>query len=72
MLNVSAANNNRAGSFIGYSLSPVRTFSKEILDLPLNGLAASTLAKFFAKGSKKLKIYSIFNLERSVGEKHED
>jgi hypothetical protein len=29
MLNVSAANNNRAGSFIGCSLSPDRTFQKK-------------------------------------------
>jgi hypothetical protein len=29
MLNVSTANNNRAGSFIGFSLSAVRSFQKK-------------------------------------------
>jgi hypothetical protein len=29
MLKVSAANNNRAGSFIGFSLSPARTFQRK-------------------------------------------
>jgi hypothetical protein len=34
MLNPSAATNNRAGSFIGHSLSPAGDFPKEILHLP--------------------------------------
>jgi hypothetical protein len=49
MLNVSAASNNRTGSFIGRNLTPTRIFQTRILDLPLMDSAASTLSKFSAK-----------------------
>jgi hypothetical protein len=44
-LNVSAAKNNRAGSFIGCSLSPVGTFQRAFSIGHLIGSAASTLSK---------------------------
>jgi hypothetical protein len=56
MLNVSAANNNRAGSFNGYSLSTCEDFQKEIVDPPLRNSAVSTLAKILCKDCEKQKV----------------
>jgi hypothetical protein len=56
MLNMSAASNNRTGSFISGNLSCNTIFPRRILDLPLMHFAASTLSKILCKDPEKLKI----------------
>jgi hypothetical protein len=69
--NVRAANNSRAGSFIGYSLSPVGTFQRTFL-LAIDWFGGIDFIKISLQRFQKIKNMMHIYFHSELGESHEN